>query len=83
MLIHDYLGVQPCLEADLKLQPLVPAGTEILLESAGVAYRWDGVQFTVRNLRKTALSLIVDLSGVREDAQPLTLSLEPGEEKIL
>ena len=83
VLIHDYLGVQPCLEADLKLQPLVPAGTEILLESAGVAYRWDGVQFIVRNLRKTALSLNVDLSGVREDAQPPTLSLEPGEEKIL
>jgi len=83
VLIHDYLGIHPTLEADLKLQPLVPVGTKILLESVGLAYSWDGERFTVRNLRDTELSLIVDLSGVREGAQIHKLTLNSGEEKAI
>ncbi|MGI6690701.1 MAG: hypothetical protein GX916_04795 [Clostridiales bacterium] len=77
------MGIHPCLEADIKLQPLIPASTKILLEGIGIAYMLDGTQFTIPNLHDIEITLHVDLSGVRKDDKTITLTFFSGEEITL
>ncbi len=70
VLVHDFLGVQATLEADLRIAPLVGAGSgaesgSVELASSGyaVAYRWNSEAFVLRNLAETERTFLVDLSG--------------------
>lgn len=70
MLVHHLLGIQPSLDGDLRIAPLVGAGSgtpagSVELGSSGhaVAYRWDSTEFVLQNLADTERTFAVDLSG--------------------
>ncbi len=82
VLIHDYLGVQPALDADLRLAPLAPTGASVRLEGVGIAYRIADDALEVANLRAGDMQLALDLSayGARELVR---LTLAPGEKRLV
>jgi hypothetical protein len=70
VLVQHYLGVQPWLESDLRIAPLVGAASgsptgyvELSASGHAVAYRWDEAEFTLYNLAETERTFTVDLSA--------------------
>lgn len=70
VLVQHFLGVQPSLESDLRIAPLVgsasgiPSGyVELSASGHAVAYRWDATEFTLHNLAAEERSFTVDLSA--------------------
>ncbi|MGZ0146120.1 hypothetical protein ACXJJ3_03520 [Kribbella sp. WER1] len=74
VLLHEYLGVRPTLQADLLIAPrLVDHGSVTLRQAAyqlRYEYKQDG--FTLQNLADTSRTFVVDLG------EPQTVLLGPG-----
>lgn len=67
VLVHDFLGIELDETCDLYLRPCCTDGTEVSMESFGIAYDLSGEAFTLTNLSQEAKDIRIDLSAVFED----------------
>lgn len=84
VLVHDFLGIEPDEVCDLRLCPCCTDGTEMRMDSFGIAYTYANGRFTVTNLSPEQKSIRVALSGIFSDwtskkGDGEILSLSPGE----
>ncbi|KAI5462754.1 Six-hairpin glycosidase-like protein [Mariannaea sp. PMI_226] len=76
VMMHDYIGVQPSLKADVLLAPrLADTGTVTLKQSAyELSYKYGKNGFELHNLAKSERSFQLDLSALYQKAGPMTIT---------
>lgn len=67
VLIHDFLGIGFDEAADLTLTPCCTPGTEMAMDSFGIAYHFTGEEITFTNISGKELHIYVDLSRIFSD----------------
>ncbi len=67
VLITQYLGVTFGFDCDVIIKPLIKGGGTVKLPSYGIEYTVKGNSFTLHNLKDTAVTADVDLSGIGID----------------
>ncbi|WP_420112233.1 hypothetical protein [Pseudactinotalea sp.] len=81
VLLHDYLGMRPCLDADLLVSPRVQGHGEVSLHQQAyqLRYRIGAGSFTLTNLAATARSYRFELAGILgEGSLELAIDGAPG-----
>ena len=64
VLVHDFLGIRPDEEADLLIAPCCTIGTEVSMESFGVAYQLSEQGISIQNISNMPKKVRVDLSKI-------------------
>ena len=79
VLLHEYLGLRPCLDADLLVAPRVQGQGEVTLRQQAyrLRYRIRADRFELTNLAEVPRSFRFDLGAVLGDG-PLTIAVDGG-----
>lgn len=83
VLLHEYIGIRPCLDGDLLLRPRISGFGTVKLDAWGLEYRYEESGFSVTNTGKQGLSLRLELSalyhGEPAEKTAFSVKLEPGQ----
>jgi hypothetical protein len=84
VLIHEYLGVQPSLKADLRITPrLVNPGSVTLNQQAyQIRYEYQPDYFTLKNLAASTRTFQLDLSALYPRSERLTVKYHNSDVKV-
>lgn len=79
VLIHDYFGVLPSENANIKIAPCLSDSVHFKMEGFGIEYTYNGDEFEAKNISEEPLKIELDLSYLFKNEATKIIILESGE----